>query len=200
MDWWPALKQKDNLCKPEYHAKWTGWNPPMEPAIKTQVMDKDTRLINSLASSKIFDETDPESRSVTRQEFALEADINYLVDRFTPGSPQRPYTYGETDYTMDLQGAFTAIQVARHMHSRLPPDLRKEYPTWQSLLNAVETGEFKAELLDRERERAPKGPDSQPDTTSPGESEVDGVSHSGTPAKGSGSPTSRRSTHKASEE
>lgn len=173
----------------------------MEPAIKTQVMDKEERLINSRMSSLTFDQTLKSSKDRARQEFALEADINYLVDRFTPGAPQRQLIYGETDYTMDLQQAFGAIQVARHMHSRLPPELREQYPTWQALLNAVETGEFKTELLDRKRKGAPEGaPDSQPDTASPGESEVDGVSHSGTPAERSGRPTSRRSTHKASDE
>lgn len=174
----------------------------MQPAIKTQVMDDEERLINSLESAHRVEPDDPTGKDTARQEFGLEADINYLVSSFTPGSPLRPYSYGEVDYTMDLQQAYGAIALARHMHAQLPQELRDKYPTWQALLNAVETGEFRGEILDRaQRERAPEGaPDSQPNTATPGQRQVDGVSLSDTATETPSRPTSRRSTHRSSEE
>lgn len=172
----------------------------MEPAIKTQNMDKDERLINSRLSSKTFDKNDPTAKDTARQEFALDADINTLVNRFTPGAPQRAYYYGEADYTMDLQHAFRVVQDARHMHQGLTPELREKYPTWQSLLNAVESGEFRVEMLRKKKEASEEASDLQPDPAATGESQVDRGGLTGSTAERTARPATRRTSHKDTSE
>lgn len=182
-----------------YACPCTHHGEPMEPAVKSQVMDREERLLNSLESALPFDPKDPSAKDMTRQEHALEADINYLVDRYTPGAPMRQITYGEADFTMDLQQAFGAIALARHMHSRLPRELLEQYPTWQSLLNAVESGQFRSDLLNREQERQRAAgaalEDSETDSTSLGEREVERVSPARAAPERTSRAASRRSTH-----
>lgn len=75
-----------------------------------------------------------------RQEFAQEADINYMLSRFniTParGAPQ----FGEWDDTIDLQTAITATREAREAYRRVPKELREKFSSMEQLLQAIETG------------------------------------------------------------
>lgn len=76
---------------------------------------------------------------LARQEFKTESDVNNILNRF--GVPIANGTFGtEVDYTIDLQHALGAITDARRAHRNLPENLREKYPTWQSLLNALESG------------------------------------------------------------
>lgn len=84
-----------------------------------------------------------------RQEDKDETDINVMLRRFGVDGvlrSQRPATYGEVDYNIDLQGALHAVQDARTMFDRLPPELKRKYGTWQNVLNAAETGELQQDV------------------------------------------------------
>lgn len=114
-------------------------------AVRTQV-DGDQDIYSDRAALDFTGTPDP-----TRQEFKKETDVNYILNRF--GVPIAKGTWGqEVDYTLDLQNALGAITDARRAHRNLPPDLRKKYPTWQSLLNALEAG-----TLEMHNEEAPEG-------------------------------------------
>lgn len=81
---------------------------------------------------------------ITRQEDKQDADINHLLQRFGVGLPVRQPEYGQTiDYNLDLQTAMDAVEQAKQAWQGLPDNLRKKYPRWQDLLNAVESGNLK---------------------------------------------------------
>lgn len=80
---------------------------------------------------------------VARQEFKVEADINEMLKRFGVISNQRPIQSGEIDYTIDLQQAIEAVNEAKRVWQRMPPEIKAAFPTWQSLLNAANTGDLK---------------------------------------------------------
>lgn len=93
----------------------------------------------------------------TRQEFKQETDVNFILNRF--GIPIANGTFGrEIDYTIDLQNALAAIAEARQSHRRLPPDLRTRYPTWQSLLNALDSGDLEIKAGEKPGETPPQPP------------------------------------------
>lgn len=115
----------------------------MHPALRRQ---------NDLAQEEYsrrtaIDTTDLPDR--TRQEDAPAADINLIMRRFLATgdmsnlgfkpSPQ----YTETDYTMDLRDALTAAEQAQRVHDSMPDEVRRRYPTWQSMLTAVASGQLK---------------------------------------------------------
>ena len=89
---------------------------------------------------------DTGTETTTRQEFAQEADINYILDRFGVNQQQRPVTYGEVDYTVDLQQTLHAAEQLKRAHLNVPDELRDKYPTWESVLAAAETGEYQNDL------------------------------------------------------
>lgn len=79
---------------------------------------------------------------LARQEFRDEADVNVMMKKFGAFGPNRAPIYGETDYNQDLQQTLGAIAATKEAHSRLPAALREKYPTWVSLMAAVEQGTF----------------------------------------------------------
>lgn len=83
-----------------------------------------------------------EVEDVARQEFRDEADINVLLKRYGVGNgpPLRDPIYGEVDYDMDLQGAYTAVRTAREAFQRLPEAVRQVYPTWEQVLAGIGAG------------------------------------------------------------
>lgn len=83
-----------------------------------------------------------ESKDLARQEFRDEADINIILKKFGVTSHGITPRFQEVDYDADLQSALGAIAEARRVHADIDPELRKKYPTWQSLLNAMATGEL----------------------------------------------------------
>lgn len=78
-----------------------------------------------------------------RQEFKDEADINILLRRFGVTVPQKQVTYGEANFDLDLQQAHAAVREAKEGFARLPEELRKKYPSWKSIFNAIQSGELK---------------------------------------------------------
>lgn len=106
---------------------------------QTQIDPPEERDRRSLESGLSCDlDADP-----TRQEFAQEADINYLVKRYG-GVPDtgRPVRFGDFDFDMDLTGAFEALAVARDQYQALPEEIRRRFPTVESVVDAIETGEL----------------------------------------------------------
>lgn len=113
----------------------------MKPAIRTQVDDLGDAYSDATAIT--FDPTEDKAR----QEFEQETDANRILARFGVEVPgQRPPFYGEGDYDLDLHSAMIATKEAQLMHGTLPANLREKYPTWQSLLNALSSGELKLDL------------------------------------------------------
>lgn len=101
--------------------------------------------------ARIFD---PEEDK-TRQEFKDDADLNILLRRFGLETLVRTDgKFTEVDYNMDLQQAFAAIAAAKHVLPNVPPELRGKYKSWQDVLNATESGEYKQDLDRVNTERA----------------------------------------------
>lgn len=86
-------------------------------------------------------DTGPETK--VRQELKEEADINSILQRagVNPLQTRQPF-YGEVDYTIDLQGAYRAVQAAADAYSRLPEHIKEQYPDWESVVQAVEAGKI----------------------------------------------------------
>lgn len=93
--------------------------------------------------------------TLVRQEDAQGADINFILDRFGVGIVKRTPIFTELDFDRDLQQMLDGIAPVREAYNRLPDDLRIKYPTLQSMLTAMETGDLKLEL---EKEEAPPPP------------------------------------------
>lgn len=90
---------------------------------------------------------------VTRQEFKDEADINNILARYGINTPLRQMQWGqEIDERLDLQQALFAISEAQKI--QVPEELRSQFPTWQAILNGVETGEYQHALKELEDGKA----------------------------------------------
>lgn len=83
---------------------------------------------------------------VTRQEFKDDADINNILRKFGVLTNDRQPLFQGTDYNLDLQQALSSIAQAKAAHGELPENLRARYPTWQSLLTALDNGSLSLEL------------------------------------------------------
>lgn len=91
--------------------------------------------------------------SLTRKEFAADADINLLLKRF--GVTTRIPEWGKTvDFNLDLQTALGAIRDVKRAYRELPDNLKSKYKSWQSLMNAIDQGRLKLE-----QEEPPKAPE-----------------------------------------
>lgn len=133
----------------------------MHRAIRSQIDDKQ-ELYSALTALNCTG--DP---GQTRQEFAQEADVNYQLARFGVGTQLRgPGMFTETRYDLDLQSAIHAIEDARAAHSRLPADLQEKYPTYQSMLSAIDRGELTT--LKPKEDAQPVSGAAAPSSTQPG--------------------------------
>lgn len=116
----------------------------MHKAIRTQSDDLSDEYSANTAIE--FDQT----VDMARQEFAAEADINTMMKKFMPLQNTRVSEWGqEIDYDMDLQTALAAIDAAKRAHAQMTPELRAKYPTWQALLNGLNSGQFKIDLNEK---------------------------------------------------
>lgn len=120
-----------------------------------------TRRHSNAARTKPETGFDFSKGGVTRQEFGQEADINYILSRFGVNSFARPVQYGEVDYDIDLQTALSAIEQAELGYNRLPEELRKQYPSWESVILALAEGTNIREI--RELLRREEQPKQEPD-------------------------------------
>ena len=77
----------------------------------------------------------------TRQEFRDESDIHYLVNRYGGiDAHQRPVSFGEVDFDVDLLSAHEVVRAARTQYENLPPHIREKFPDMLSVIRAHETG------------------------------------------------------------
>lgn len=114
----------------------------MHPAIRTQHDKKQLKISRANAVPK-----DPDAKLLTRQEFKADADINNILQRF--GVMGKIPVWGTTiDYNIDLQGALNAVAEAKQAWRSMPPELKKRYPTWNILLNEIESGNLKIQQTD----------------------------------------------------
>lgn len=76
----------------------------------------------------------------TRQEYKLQADISYQVQRFGVG--MHP-AYGDQDFAMlDLDVALKLVEDSREAWARLPQVVRARYGSWAAVEHAAQTGEL----------------------------------------------------------
>lgn len=86
-----------------------------------------------------------------RQEFKKDADINEMVKRMTVYGHNKQADYLTIDDELDLQTALETIKNVRKGHARLEADLKAKYPTWQSMLTAIESGNYETPAMEKER-------------------------------------------------
>lgn len=122
-----------------------------------------------------------ESTDVARQEFKAEADITTILSKFGVQGATRPPLYEETDYTLDLQQALAAIERARGGYDRLPLEIRKKYPNWQSVILALADEKKRGEI---EEGLKPKPSTKEKDNAPRPDAESGGKGDSGKPAQG----------------
>lgn len=81
-----------------------------------------------------------DNKDQARQEFKMEADINYMLSRFGITQPRGAPTYGVWDDTIDLQTAIMAVREARAAYNDLPEVLRNKFGSMEEILTAVDNG------------------------------------------------------------
>lgn len=109
-------------------------------APQTQTDSDEVRDARSLATGIAFDpSSDP-----TRQEFAEESDINFLIRRYgrIPDTGMAVRFGEQLSFDMDLMTAFEAMSNARASYDQLPDHVRAKYPTIESLMAGLESGEL----------------------------------------------------------
>lgn len=113
----------------------------MAPSIRSQADNLGDMLSNETA-------IDTGTESLVRPEFGREADINFILENHGVMLAQRPISSEEAhvDYTYDLQQAMMATEAADRAHRNIPIELSQKYPTYQSWLNAINSGEYMYDL------------------------------------------------------
>lgn len=81
-----------------------------------------------------------ENKDMARQEYAKDADINYMLSRFGITPERGAPTFGEWDDTIDLQQALASVAEARAAFSEIPEELRKKFSSMEELLTAYGNG------------------------------------------------------------
>lgn len=75
-----------------------------------------------------------------RQEYALQADLAYQVQRFGAG---QPFQNGNVDFdAMDLTHALQIVEEAQLAWLQLPKVIRDRYQSWQNVERAARSGEL----------------------------------------------------------
>lgn len=86
-----------------------------------------------------------QDKVITRQEFKDETDVNNILGRYGINAPLREMRWGaEVDESIDLQQALDLVSKAKAI--QVPDELKSKFPTWQSVLQAAETGEYQHAL------------------------------------------------------
>lgn len=100
-----------------------------------------------------LDASDTEdNKDMARQEYAQEADINYMLSRFGITQPRGAPTYGEWDDTIDLQTAIAAVETAQQAYRELPEELRKKFGSMTDLIAAINNGSL---VIKKDAEQPP---------------------------------------------
>lgn len=92
----------------------------------------------------------------TRQEFAHEADINYIMSRYG-AAPMRTATledFKEVDLDLTLMDAYDTLDQAKMFFIKAPDVLKERFPTWQAMLTGMASGELARFATDLEKQKA----------------------------------------------
>lgn len=107
----------------------------MHPPTKDQAdIDIENQILDASAS--------PENPDLARQEYKNEADINYTLSRFGITNTRGTPIYGETNDSLDLQMALESTRDAKAAFAQLDPQIQKRFGNVNTLLDAVENGDF----------------------------------------------------------
>lgn len=80
------------------------------------------------------------SQDMCRQEYALQTDLAYQIQRFGAG---QPFQNGVVDFDgMDLTTAYGLIERAQLAWAELPRVVRDRYGSWQNVERAAQSGEL----------------------------------------------------------
>lgn len=106
-----------------------------------------------------------DSKDMARQEFKEEVDVNNILKR--GGLDQiRPMqqVFGEVDYSINLQEAYTITAEAIRAYNRLPEHIKQKYPNWVEVLKAADNGtlEMKPKPKDEPAPATPAKPAGTP--------------------------------------
>lgn len=78
-----------------------------------------------------------------RQDKAMEADINWILNQYGYAPAQRQIINGATtDYDVGLHQALLMVQRAKEAWRRLPESVRTKFGNWQTMLQAAENNEL----------------------------------------------------------
>lgn len=81
-----------------------------------------------------------ENKDMARQEFAKDADINHMLNKFGITPARGEPTYGEWDDSLDLQQALTSVAEAKTAYRELPTELKDKFQSMEELLTAYSNG------------------------------------------------------------
>lgn len=81
-----------------------------------------------------------ENKDTARQEFAKDADINYMLSKFGIVPQRGAPTFGEWDDTLDLQTAIQAVAEAKNAFYGLPTALKEKFNSMEEILKAYNNG------------------------------------------------------------
>lgn len=81
-----------------------------------------------------------ENKDTARQEFAKDADINYMLSKFGIVPARGTPTFGEWDDTLDLQTAIQSVAEAKQAFYTLPQTLRDKFQNMEEILKAYHNG------------------------------------------------------------
>lgn len=100
-------------------------------------------------------ECDP-ADTKTRQEFAKEADANWLIKKYGAGIPLRQVQFGEQVFGVDRLEAIQAVREAQEAFETAPDAVRQKYPTWEAVWSAIREGSFSLPEAPSEAPEPPK--------------------------------------------
>lgn len=112
----------------------------MIPPIYTQTTPKEDKVRPGLAC-------DPKDTR-TRQEFKKDTDVNFLVKKYGGNIPMGNVRFGIQEFGVDRLEALQRMESAQARYDALPPEVRAEYPSWDSVMTAIVNGTFKAPVAD----------------------------------------------------
>lgn len=81
-----------------------------------------------------------ENKDMARQEYAKDADINYMLSKFGITPERGAPTFGEWDDSLDLQQALTSVAEAKTAYRELPTELQQKFGSMEELLKAYNNG------------------------------------------------------------
>lgn len=95
--------------------------------------------------------------SLARQEFAQEADVNYILGRFGIGTAatKTPY-YTDTNFTIDLQQAIDATRAATAAWGKVPEEIKTKYGDWMGFVTALASGQYERDQAQLDKDIAAK--------------------------------------------